>query len=140
MALLKIQNSNFKTDRSDRSRLNPVSLDLVVKRLAADAEAFGRFQFVAVGFLEHLDEGIAFDTFKQRESGIGSFSRDELDVADGKVGDIDFRAFGQEDGALDFVLQLADVAGPFKTGQTFNGLRRETAQRAVGLGGVTAQK
>src|SRR5665213_680720 len=114
------------------SSLNAVGFDLVVERLSADAEAFGGFEFVAVRFLEHLDDGVALDAFEQCEGGVVSLGRNELDVADGKIGDVDFRAFGEQHGALDLVLQLADVAGPFKAREPFDGLRREAAQRAVG--------
>jgi len=52
------------------SDFNPVGLDFVVERLAADAEAFGGFEFVAVGFLEHRDDGVAFNAFQEGEVGV----------------------------------------------------------------------
>ena len=49
--------------------------------------------------------------------------RADLDVGDGKVGGVHFVAFAQQHGALDFVLQLADVARPVKGGQPLDGVR-----------------
>ena len=49
--------------------LNPVCLDFVVEGLAADAEAFGGFELVAAGFLEHLDDGVALDAYDQYGTG-----------------------------------------------------------------------
>src|SRR5690349_11815636 len=65
--------SNNLADLPRRSDVNAVSLDLVVKRLAADAQAFGGFEFVAAGFLQHLDNGVAFDAFEKGEVGVLSF-------------------------------------------------------------------
>ena len=45
------------------------------------------------------------------------------DVGDGKVGGFHLVAFAQQHGALDFVLQLADVARPVKRGKPLNGFR-----------------
>ena len=85
-------------DRASRithhvSRLNPVRLDLVVKRLAADAEAFGGFQLVAAGFLEHLDNRVALDSLQQREVGILRLITGALGLGDREIGAIHFVAF-----------------------------------------------
>ena len=110
------------------SSLDAVSLDLVVERLAADAEAFGGFEFVAVGFLEHLDDGVAFHAFEQGEARVVFLARNALDVGVmDRSDDVHFIAFAQQHGALDFVLQLAHVARPVEAGEPFDGLRRETA-------------
>ena len=65
------------------SNLNPVSLDLIVQGLAANAEAFGGFEFVASGFFEHLDDGVALDAFQQREIRIRSAFTTGSDAGDG---------------------------------------------------------
>lgn len=44
-------------------RRNRVSLDLIVKRLASDPQAFGRLQLVAVRFFEHLNDLVALHRF-----------------------------------------------------------------------------
>lgn len=44
-----------------------VNFNLVVKRLASDAEAFGGFQLVAASFLEDFFDGIALHRFHERE-------------------------------------------------------------------------
>src|SRR5260221_10662233 len=91
------------------SRLNAVGLDLVVERLASDAEAFGGFEFVAAGFLEHLDDGVAFHSFEQSEAGvIALFGLSSPDRGgDRQIRRVHFLGFAQQYGALDFVLQLA---------------------------------
>ena len=55
--------------------LNPVGLDLVVEGLPPDAEAFGGFELVAAGFLEHLDDRVALDPFQQGEVGVAASPR-----------------------------------------------------------------
>ena len=70
-----------------RLHFNPVGLDFVVERLAADAEAFGGFQLVAAGFLEHLYDGVAFDAFEQGEAGVtAAFAGFDPGTGDGKIG------------------------------------------------------
>ena len=66
---MQISNFHFAIcNPTDTSlHLDAVRLDLVVKRLAADAEAFGGFEFVTTGFLQHLHDRVAFHTFKERE-------------------------------------------------------------------------
>src|SRR5208337_4445654 len=54
------------------SSFDAVGLDLVVKRLPADAETFGGLQLVPAGFLEHLDNGVALDALQQREAGVAA--------------------------------------------------------------------
>ena len=119
---------------------DPVGFDLVVEGLAADAEALGGFQLVAAGFLERLDDGVAFHTFEQGETRVGAFRGSAFDVGDGKHGHIDFVALVQEHGALDFVLQLSDVARPLKPGQPFDGPGREAIDDVIGLGGKAFQE
>ena len=111
-----------------RLHFNPVGLDFVVEGLAADAEAFGGFELVPAGFLERLDDGVAFHAFEQGETRVGAVGRADFGVGDGKIGDVHFVAFVQEDGALDFILQLADVARPVKGGEPLNRCRREAAK------------
>ena len=57
----------FRGRSHQTSDLNPVGLDLVVERLAPDAEALGGFEFVAAGFLEHLHDRVALHAFQQGE-------------------------------------------------------------------------
>src|ERR1043166_8003578 len=92
-------------------RRDGVGLDFVVEGLAADAEAFGRFQLVAAGFLENLHEKIALHRFHQSEVAISGVAAD-LGVGDGEVIDVHHFAFAHEHGALDLVLQLTHVARP----------------------------
>src|SRR6266404_509567 len=117
------------------SNFNPVRLDLVVEGLAADAEAFGGFQFVAAGFLEHLDDGIALDAFQEREVRVLRLVTAASSFGDGEIGGVHFIAFRQEDGALNLILQLADVARPIERGQPLDRARRVSFQGAVGLSG-----
>src|SRR5260221_6851565 len=98
------------------SRLNAVGLDLVVEGLAADAEALGGFEFVAAGFLEHLNDGVALDAFQQGEAGIAAHVAGG--GTDGKVRRLDHLALAEHDRALHLDLQLADVAGPVEGAQT----------------------
>src|SRR5215831_1243190 len=78
------------------SDLYTVRLDLVVKRLAADAEAFGGLQLIAAGFTKHLDDGIALNSLKQREIGVRGAVGLCGHVRDRQVGGIDFAAFAQQ--------------------------------------------
>src|SRR5438045_2878788 len=55
---------------SSRLYLNAVGLNLVVQRLAADAEAFSSFEFVAASLLQHLYYRISLDALKQRKISI----------------------------------------------------------------------
>src|SRR5437867_1876846 len=125
--------------------LDTVSLDLVVKSLAADAEALGGFEFVAAGFFQHLDDRVAFDAFEQREIRILRL----IGVGPGfcyrKIRGIDFLAFGEKNGALNLVLQLPDISRPIESGEPFDGgaieafewaigLRREALEKSIGQG------
>ena len=116
------------------SHIDPVSLDLVVKRLAADAEAFRRFEFVSAGFLEHLDDGVAFDTLQNGEIGVRRLFVRAARFGDGKIAGIDFIPLAKEHSPLDLILQLTDVSGPIEGGQAFDRRRGEAFDDAtVGL-------
>src|SRR5580693_5960201 len=74
--------------------LDAVGLELVVERLASDAEAFGRFELVTGGGFERLDNDVALDTFEQRVVGVrflGMF--DGLAGCDREVHGVDLSAF-----------------------------------------------
>jgi hypothetical protein len=120
--------------------LDAVGFDFVVEGLAADAEAFGGFEFVAAGFFEHLDDGVAFDAFEEGEVGVLRFITDGAGFGDGEVDGIDFVSFAQQDCALNFVLQLADVTGPVEAGESIDGGLGVTFERAIGLGGEAFQE
>jgi len=124
--------------RPTQSGFDAVGLDLVVERLTADAEAFGGLQFVAAGFLEHLDDGIALDALEQGEAGVASAFTGG--GGDGQISTIHNLAFAQEHRALHFVLQLADVARPVELPQQFGGGGRVAGNDAVGLRGKAFQK
>ena len=136
--------SNIKCGALPRRRyalhFNPVGLDLVVEGLAADAEALGGFELVPAGFLEGLDDGVAFHAFEQGETRVGAVSRANLGVGDGKIGNVHFVAFVQENGTLDFILQLANVARSVKGGDPLNRCRREAVNDVIGLRGEAFQK
>lgn len=123
-----------------RLHFNPVGLDLVVKGLAADAEAFGGFELVPAGFLEGLDDGVTFHTFEQGETRVGAVGRADFGVGDRKIGNVHFVPFVQEDGPLDFILQLSNVARPVKGGEPLNRCRREAINNVIGLRGEPFQK
>ena len=122
------------------SNLDAVGLDFVVEGLAADAEAFGGFELVPAGFLEGLDDGVAFNPFQQGETRVVAFVRSAFGVGDGKISHVHFVAFVQEDGTLDFILQLSNVARPVKCGEPLNRCRREARNDVIGLRGEPFQK
>ena len=45
----------------------PVGLDLVVQSLTANAKSFGGLEFIAAGFLKHLNDGVALNAFEERK-------------------------------------------------------------------------
>src|ERR1017187_2773728 len=122
-----------------RLHFNPVGLDFIVEGLASDAEAFGGFELVPAGFLEGLDDGVAFNPFEQCETRVG-VGRADFGVGDGKISSVHFVAFVQEDGPLDFILQLSNVARPVKGGEPLNRCRREARNDVIGLRGEPFQK
>src|SRR5712672_626871 len=126
--------SHPRRDFSRGGRLNfdAVCLNLVVQSLTADAEAFGGFEFVAAGFLEHLNDGVAFNALEEGEISVLGFVADGARFADGKIGGVDFFAFGEKDRALDFVLKLTNVAGPIEGSEAFDGGGRIAFDGPVG--------
>ncbi len=58
----------------------------------------------------------------------------------GKVGDPELVAFAHDDGAIDRVLELADVAGPVELRQIRHRLAADAGHRAVLLGGKARQE
>src|SRR2546427_6102217 len=123
----------------DASRLNPVRLDLVVEGLAANAEAFGGLQLVTAGFLEHLEDGIAFHRLHQGEVRVVLLRFDPR-RAQGQIRRVHLFAFAHEDRALHFVLQLPNVARPILSAQQLGGRGSVSGDDAVGLRGEAFQK
>src|SRR5208283_3275631 len=89
---------SYITGKGGASSFNPVGLDFVVKGRAANAEAFGGFNFVAVGLLERPDDDVAFNALQQCEVCVQFLRRRvaSVRVGDGKIGGGNFAAFAQE--------------------------------------------
>src|SRR6266704_1741287 len=53
-----------------RLRLDAVRFDLIVESLSSDSEALGGFELVTARLFQHLNNGIALDSFQESEIGI----------------------------------------------------------------------
>jgi hypothetical protein len=69
----RVQNAKQLMEKSTNSfmskenlSLDVVSLDFVVERLPPDPKTLGCLEFVAIGFLQHRDDRLAFDPLQQR--------------------------------------------------------------------------
>ena len=117
-------------------RFNPVSLDLVVERLATDPEALGGLEFVAAGLLEHLNDCVSLNALKQSEVGVtAAFPGAGSGVGHGEIGRIDHGPLAEQHGSLNFVLQLSYVPGPVERRQLVDRRGGEPGNRAICLGG-----
>src|SRR6185503_18378325 len=126
-------------DPHPASRRNLVALDLVVERLAADAQAASGLLLVAAGFLQYLDDLVTLHGLHEGEILLAALGRG-LELADGKVRGLDDLAFAHEDRALNFVLQLTDVAGPVVFAKALCGFGTEVGNQSVGLRRETFQE
>src|SRR5215471_5377424 len=53
--------------RRARLHFDSVRFNLVIKRLTTDTQALCGLELIAASFFEHLNDGIALDSFKQSE-------------------------------------------------------------------------
>src|SRR5205085_2159088 len=133
-------------------RLAFVLAELAVERLAPDAEGAGGARLVAAGVVERGLDGPALDLFDG--GGHGDFERESAPLGGGALA-LAARArallvhrpadlFGQvvefylasrsdDDGALDGVLKLADVARPVVARERLQSLARDAGDEAAGL-------
>ena len=111
-------------------RLNPVNFNFIIKGLPANPQALGRFKFVSVGILEHLDDGVALHGFHEGQILIFLVAHDR---GDGEVPRIDHIALAHQHRALDLVLQLAHIAGPVEGSDGIGSRRGKTGDVSARL-------
>ena len=105
-----------------------VSLDFVVQGGAVDPEDFGGLGDVPLAVLEDLVDVGALHFLQGVGSGLAGGAEQE-----GEVVSSELAAFGQDDGSLDGVFKLPDVAGPVVGFQQLQGLLLNGCDGLVGF-------
>src|SRR5512147_2698726 len=93
------------------ARAQPIAPEHALQRASFDAEDARRPRDVAAGLLQHVGKVAPFDLFESRraleERGIERAAKLGREILRGQ-----YLAARQRDGALDAMLELADVPGP----------------------------
>ena len=104
--------------------VDPFALHQTPKGSAADAEEFGGFGAVAARALKHRTENIAIEFLRGTN---GAEGNDHLR----KVFDPEFAVRSEDDGMIDSVSELAQIAGPRAVEQRLLELLRELRSRSI---------
>src|SRR5262249_36838194 len=130
-------------ERTVGGRLQVVLLDLPVEPLAVDAQQARRLVLVAAALLEGGRDQLALRVGEGREGaggGAGGFGYGAAAGPRGEAGERHDVGGREREGALDGVLQLADVAGPVERDQRLEGVRRDALRRHLVLLGVPGEE
>src|SRR5262249_5878741 len=128
--------------RSPRRLLDDLDaelLDAVPQRALRDAEQLGGLDLDALGLLQRIEDEAALDALELLvERGRDARGVEPLlalaEQVARQVGDVDRRRLGDDDRALDAVLQLADVARPVVLAHRLDRRRAEAADALADVG------
>lgn len=114
--------------RSLLSARDAIRLHLVDQSAAADLEELGRSGLIAVGGCERIDDALPFEIAHARPQ-VGARPASESSRIQSQIGRFDVSGAGEQDGAIDHVLELSDVSWKVMSVQRFARAVRERGRR-----------